>query len=283
MVDSGGAGRWRGGLSAESCFVAHGTDEIVHDTLSSGNAIPTAPGMMAGYPGAVNRYRFLRSSDVRARLAESRLPGDIGELDGKEEELQLRQQGFVQRACDVYAVLWSAAAGFGDPLERDPARVASDVAEESVSAAAALETYGVVLDADGNADSAATRERREQLRRQRLERAQHPSRPALRRLEGPVRVQATENLAVRMHGNEARFSCAGCAADLGPLRENYKEACARDDAPIESANALIGDPARFIDARPVFRQFFCPGCGRLIENEVALADEPVLRDIELRL
>ena len=40
---------------------------------------------------------------------------------------------------------------------------------------------------------------------------------------------------------------------------------------------IIGDPARFIDARPVFRQFFCPGCGRLIENEVALEGEPVLR------
>jgi len=33
----------------------------------------------------------------------------------------------------------------------------------------------------------------------------------------------------------------------------------------------------------VFRQFFCPGCGALIENEIARADDPVLRDIELDL
>jgi acetone carboxylase gamma subunit len=32
----------------------------------------------------------------------------------------------------------------------------------------------------------------------------------------------------------------------------------------------------------VFRQFCCPGCGALIENEIARADDPVLRDIELR-
>ncbi|MGH8665240.1 MAG: acetone carboxylase subunit gamma, partial [Burkholderiales bacterium] len=62
---------------------------------------------------------------------------------------------------------------------------------------------------------------------------------------------------------------------------NYTLACARYDAPIEAANPIVGDPARFIDARPVFRQFFCPGCGRLIENEVALEDEPELHDIEL--
>jgi N-methylhydantoinase B len=50
VVDSGGAGKYRGGLSAESCFIPHGTDAITHDTLSSGNAIPTSTGMMGGYP-----------------------------------------------------------------------------------------------------------------------------------------------------------------------------------------------------------------------------------------
>ena len=43
---------------------------------------------------------------------------------------------------------------------------------------------------------------------------------------------------------------------------------------------LSGDPARYIDATPEFRQFFCSGCGGLIENEIALADDPVLHDIE---
>ena len=42
---------------------------------------------------------------------------------------------------------------------------------------------------------------------------------------------------------------------------------------------LAGDPHRFIDAEPLFRQFFCPGCGTLIENEIALATDPLLRDI----
>jgi len=262
--------------------VPHGTREIVHDTLSSGNAIPTAPGMMAGYPGAVNRYRFLRASDVHARLAGSNLPNDITELAGNEETLQLRQQNFVQAPGDVYAVLWSAAAGFGDPLERDPERVAGDVDQEAVSAAAALHTYGVVLDGNGAADVDATRRRRSEMRSERLAKASRPQSEPLR-LEGAVRYQATENLAVRSHGDGEHFACAGCAADLGPVDANYKLACARHDAPIGSANPIIGDPARFIDAHPVFRQFFCSACGRLIENEIALADEPLLRDIELRV
>jgi N-methylhydantoinase B len=280
ITDSGGAGRWRGGLSAESCFVPHGTDAIVHDTLSSGNAIPTAPGMMAGYPGAVNRYRFLRGSDVHARLEASSIPRDIDELAGTEEILQLRQQNFVQRPADVYAVLWSAAAGFGDPLERDPERVAADVEQEAVSSQTAETIYGVILDAGGGADRAATERKRAQLRRARLAGATHPA-ARVQRCDGPVRYRPSENLELRRSAHGERFCCAGCATDLGPAHANYKLGCARRDAPIEESNPVVGDPTRFIDARPVFRQFFCPGCGRLIENEVALEHEPILHDIEL--
>jgi N-methylhydantoinase B len=280
VTDSGGAGKWRGGLSAESCFIPHGTESIVHDTLSSGNAIPTSPGMMAGYPGAVNRYRFLRSSDVLGRLDASALPADIDELTGKPEELQLRQQNFVQQPADVYAVLWSAAAGFGDPLERDAARVAADVENEAVSAHSARAVYGVALDSDGGVDQEETARLRTAIREDRLRRSQHPS-TGTNRSNGSVRFQATENLIVRNHADDARFSCAGCGTDLGAISDNFKAHCARYDAPIESANPVIGDPRRFIDAAPVFRQFFCPGCGRLIENEIALQGEPLLRDIEL--
>jgi acetone carboxylase gamma subunit len=122
---------------------------------------------------------------------------------------------------------------------------------------------------------------RQDIRRARLDNARRPASQA-RKLSGAIASLATENLAIRMDGAHARFSCPGCATDLGPSSDNYKEHCARHDAPIESANAIIGDPARFIDARPVFRQFFCPGCGRLIENEVALEGDPLLRDIELK-
>ncbi len=44
-------------------------------------------------------------------------------------------------------------------------------------------------------------------------------------------------------------------------------------------DVLVGDPARLIDDRVMFRQFYCPGCGGLIENEVAVASHPVLKGI----
>jgi acetone carboxylase gamma subunit len=80
-----------------------------------------------------------------------------------------------------------------------------------------------------------------------------------------------------------RYACVKCAEDLGSIKDNYKLGCVRKDLPIEASNPIVGDPKRFIDPRPQFRQFACPGCGLLIENEVAVADEPLLRDVELEV
>jgi N-methylhydantoinase B len=279
VIDSGGAGKWRGGMSAESCFVPHGTERVTHDTLSSGNATPTSPGMMGGYPGSVNAYKFRRATDLKKRLERRDMVGDIAELKGSEEVLQLRQENFTQEPDDVYAVLWSAAGGYGDPFERDPERVREDVVENrAVSRDAAREIYGVVIGEHGALDLETTR----QLRAEKRARRRRKGAPA-EILAGKVAARASENLDLRREAGGLRYSCAKCAADLGALRDNYKDRCVALEREITAANPNIGDWRRYIDDRPVFRQFFCPGCGALMENEVARADDPVLRDIELIL
>ena len=77
------------------------------------------------------------------------------------------------------------------------------------------------------------------------------------------------------------LACSRCGQPLGAVHENYKLHCRRLDRPIEAANTLIGDPQRFIDDAVQFRQFCCPACGGLIENEVCRASDAVLHDIEL--
>jgi N-methylhydantoinase B len=277
MTDSGGPGRYRGGLSAESCFIPHNTDRIVQDTMSSGNAIPTSTGMMGGYPGATNAYRFVRHSDVLARLKARRMVEDIAEVAGEEITLELRQENFEQLPDDVYAVMWSAAGGFGDPMERDPHAVFEDWETAAVTAKAAREIYGVVIDENnGVLDIEATEALRAGKRRTRVEGRIKP-----RRLAGPAALQVTENLLIRIESGTPHHCCSKCDADLGPMSDNYKGYCIREDNAITHAVPLSGDPHRYIDAEPVFRQFFCPGCGALIENEVALETDPVLRDIEV--
>jgi N-methylhydantoinase B len=279
VIDSGGAGRYRGGLSAESCFIPHHTEVITQDTLSSGNAIPTSPGMMGGYPATTNAYKFKRGTDVLERLAASAMPADIADVKGEEVTLQLRQENFQQQPADVYAVIWSAAGGFGDPFEREPEKVRQDVIDNrSVSIAAARDIYGVVIADDGVVDPEATR-----LLRSGRRQANHKANSSTAELHGEVTTHLTDKLDLRREKNGVHASCSKCAADLGPARGNYKDRCVLRESDVRAANPNIGDYQRYIDDRPVFRQFFCPGCGALIENEIARADDPVLHDIELHL
>jgi N-methylhydantoinase B len=101
--------------------------------------------------------------------------------------------------------------------------------------------------------------------------------PMGRKLDAKESLRATENLSIR----GGRWGCAKCATDLGPVSTNYKSGCVRNDLPITASNPIVGDPRRFIDPLPQFRQFCCPGCGLAIENEIAIADDPILRDVEL--
>jgi N-methylhydantoinase B len=64
-------------------------------------------------------------------------------------------------AGDAITVRAGGGGGFGPPHVRDPERVAEDVRQGYVSAAAAAESYGVVLDPQTlEVDRAATQQRR---------------------------------------------------------------------------------------------------------------------------
>ena len=75
--------------------------------------------------------------------------------------------GFPLERGDVLLMESSGGGGFGDPLGRDPARVAADVRDGYVTVRAAAAIYGVIL-RDGAPDDAATIARRAQLRRTRV-------------------------------------------------------------------------------------------------------------------
>ena len=278
LIDSGGPGKHRGGLSAESCFIPHNTDHIIQDTLSSGNAVPTSTGMMGGYPGTVNIYRFVTGSDIQQRLGNRDMIDDISDVAGKEVTLGLREEDFEQRPQDVYAVAWSAAGGFGNPTDRDPELVLEDWDGGLVSQACALSIYGVVIDAEGHAvDEAATRAHRDGLLEKRLQ--TRKTAPDIS--GGEFLLSISENIAVRRDQGGCHHCCASCNAMLGPMEHNYKNHCLVEEVPITHATPLAGDPHRYIDDTPVFRQFYCPGCGRRLDNEVTIKGTPFLHDIAL--
>ena len=218
-TDSGGAGKYRGGNSAITAFIPHGTSEIEHETESSGAAIPTAPGLAGGYPACTNAYEFKRDSDILDWFRARRLPGDIAELGGQDELLQLRQTDIHQGPSDVYAVAFAAGAGYGDPIERDPERVREDVEVEDISREAARDIFRVVLVGDEpEVDHAATAALRRQAFVDRLGREPRP--PVSPR--PPVVTHVTEYLDLVAADGGQMLACARCGHTLCAVGENYK-------------------------------------------------------------
>jgi N-methylhydantoinase B len=66
-------------------------------------------------------------------------------------------------AGEVIVMQSAGGGGYGDPLDRDPQRVVDDVRAGHVSRDAAAASYGVVLDAAGAVDAAATADLRRAL------------------------------------------------------------------------------------------------------------------------
>ena len=81
--------------------------------------------------------------------------------------------------------------------------------------------------------------------------------------------------------DDGMIVCRRCGRALCPAGENFKSGAVMKERPIEDANPLIVDPRTFIDDDVVFRQYYCPGCATLLENEVVLAGTPAVWDKQL--
>ena len=281
ITDSGGAGQFRGGMSGQSCWVTHHVPKMTHEPLSSGVAVPSSLGMMGGHPSTVNRFDFIKGSDVQQRLAGSRLIADTRELAGTRVSIRPREQAFDQGRDDVFAVTWCGGGGFGDPLRREPARIQADLDNAAISAAAARSLYGAVVDeAHGLVDAAGTAKLREEIRLDRLHRLGSQVQ-SLRERPGQTEHALSPALALRRDDRGRFYACAQCGTELGAPPANYKLQCLHEDAPIASSNPLITDPAEHVDDAVTYRRFYCPGCGQLMDTEVVVAHRPPYHDIDL--
>jgi N-methylhydantoinase B len=139
--DSGGPGEYRGGLGLEkSIEVLRGELRVSH----RGERHYTAPwGLAGGRSGEMSK-----SILIKADGTETKVPSKLD---------------FVMRPGDRLDLWMTGGGGYGDPLTRDPNRVLEDIRDRKVTAAAAVEQYGVVVDA-GKVDAAATEKARGRMR-----------------------------------------------------------------------------------------------------------------------
>ncbi len=137
-VDSGGAGRFRGGLGQvmelEIITGAPANHSCMYDR--TGNP---AQGLLGGKSGAA---------------------GDVRLSDGSQPH---PKSHYVLRPGQRVLLKLPGGGGYGEPFQRDPQRVLEDVKQGYITLAAAERDYGVVVDTDTmSIDAAATATLREE-------------------------------------------------------------------------------------------------------------------------
>jgi N-methylhydantoinase B len=142
IQDVGGPGRHRGGASIRRDYELLEDEAVLQVRADRHDFRPY--GLYGGGPGRPSHNEL--NPDGEARV----LPGKLT---------------MTMRRGDVFRHDQPGPGGWGDPLERDPARVARDVRNELVSREAARRDYGVVFAGDGlEVDAAATTTLRAELR-----------------------------------------------------------------------------------------------------------------------
>jgi N-methylhydantoinase B len=133
--DEAGAGKWRGGLGSvrEFAFLSDGGASV------EGEGHRYKPwGFLGGGEGAPAKLDLVTPDHPAPRALPSKVPHMNIAKDGR------------------FICYGPAGGGYGNPLERDPQKVADDVLDGVISPATALRDYGVVVSPKGAIDQAAT-------------------------------------------------------------------------------------------------------------------------------
>ena len=259
VPDSGGPGKFRGGVCHEYAFTPNGSDGSIGLVLfGKGTRAPMSLGLFGGYPGCNVGYTTFRKANVDA------LPASLDELTGESSFDQF--WGHVElEEGDAQYVRFMGGGGYGDPIDRDPKLVIADVQAGLVSDSAARGIYGVVVQGD-RVDESATNERRAAIRAERLGRAAETWQRDVPR----TGMRISEYLQRTPAG---ATQCTWCGGEFAGVGVDWKDAAVLRRVPIEQAGPLRPPTAEF-----TLVEACCPSCGTLLDTELAALDDEPLHD-----
>jgi N-methylhydantoinase B len=290
LQDSGGAGRYRGGVGMKFAFTPYRAREISAITNTGGMDVSThgAMGLFGGYPSPTCHYLVRKGTNLAEVFDQRTVPQAIESLAStKDILLRGKSNGTVLLPGDVVEATFSGGGGYGDPLDREPERVARDVTVGYVSSGVAEQVYCVIVGPDGTVNETATRVRREAVRNERKrwklasELTHGVAQPFFTPATGEPPRAIHEYVVARDEAGRRVLACARCAHVLSDYSGNYKLGLLVDIGAV-TLIPMVRDPSVFLDEEILFRRFCCPGCQTLMATEIVRADEPVLSEMRFK-
>ena len=267
-----GPGRYRGSPALISAYIGHGSNSIEGSGNGVSSALPLGMGLDGAPPSTAGGAFVARDTGCKQILARGRVPASLDDLEAAGADFANTSTiNLPFGADDVALVISNAGAGFGDPLERDPAAVARDVAHRRLTAADAAHKYGVVVTPAGESDIAATEAMRLSVREKRAAQSRSPRQP-----ESGQSDPSGGDVRAVLHSigmNREHLFCLKCGHNLAPREGQYRQGCREFDQPLD---AFIAHYDRYqFESEDAFvvRTYVCPGCHGSLDAHVCKASD----------
>lgn len=279
----GGHGKWRGGANYVSGYVGRLSQDAYVQAGGLPQSVTMGLGVCGGMPSTGGYFWWAPDTEVRDWFAQGSMPA------GPEELRKLAPHGTFlvdrqNRLCDrdVFEYLANPGAGWGDPLERDPTRVAEDLAAGRVRLSEAVTIYGVDFLEDGRVDEEETANRRSRIRLERKQQGRAPRTPSgEERVEVAGAPKVTEGVAVAWVAGDPHFACARCGTVLSDARQPYRHGCIELDSSLTEISEAFLDPLTQIGEDIVLRSFACPGCSTIVDRTISRRADTPFSDVEI--
>jgi N-methylhydantoinase B len=218
-------------------FRPHGIEAMYGTMFGMRRWLPIQ-GFAGGRPGATTQFLIHRAN-------------------GAVEALDVISSGARVGAEDWFEMWVGSGGGYGDPLDRDPAKVELDVRQGRFDAMLAREAYGVIV-----GDPTATERLRDDLRKARLARARPAAKPLSRQAVKIAGAPQPLFPGVVQYGDVAAAAISG--APLARAPDAWTEGC-----PV-LVERLWGEDGPEV----VYRSWLDPETGRALHVEAVLGDDP---------
>jgi N-methylhydantoinase B len=222
---------------SQMAYKPYGVASLAGVMLGMREWLPLA-GFAGGMPGANTEFAIRRA-------------------DGRHDVVSGHASGLIVNADEAFEFRLGSGGGFGDPVDRVAAEVARDVRQGRITAQDAASVYGVVIDAAGAVDPAATPVCRAELLRGRLRRAKPADKP-IQQDQPVMAAQRGQGLplypGVEQHGSAAYSILSGATLAVSP--DHWTDGCPileeqRDRLLIRSYLDPLSGRSLLVEALPV--------------------------------
>ncbi len=260
--DTGGAGKHRGGMTAEVALTLGGIEKAEALIMTHGAEVPNSAGLGGGWPGSTVKQAMGRGA------IENGQP-----RSGKWETFGPKPGLMDMTNRDVFAVTWQGCGGWGDPLDRDLDNVQRDLDTGRVSPKAAKELYGVVS-RSGRVSRKATEAQRQSMR---LSRVGNFANDEAKFCRSEPFAKLGDSLALARDGRGVHVvSNAGYVLATGNTQW-------RNGAVTQTMDRLPKVQGIALHAKLAMTAFYCPASGALLSVDVHRKSESATDDLNLDL